>query len=253
MGMISEQIKLFRKSIFDNEVTKIAIDVAEVGLDSLTSDGLLKELPGLNIVMGLIKTKQNIQEKFALRKLLTFLNNLNDISDKEKKQFYEKLNTDEEEQQKFFERLFLILDRLDDVEKAKISSNIFKLYILGVMSRSLFLRLINIVEKAYLDDILYLYYDSHTAFKIWGHDIAFKMSRNHYHQSIESNLISLGLKREVLDYEDKNRLTEKPTIKKKINDTELTGQLTSAMYYSVDLLNKYKLADIDSYHYSQFK
>lgn len=53
-------IPAFEQSVFNDIFTDSIVDIAEVGIDSILKDGLLKNLPIINILLGTTRTVKNI-------------------------------------------------------------------------------------------------------------------------------------------------------------------------------------------------
>jgi hypothetical protein len=84
----------------------------------------------------------------------------------------------------------LIIDRLDETEKAKIVANIFKLYVYGIIEQQMYLRLTLIVERGFLSDLQVLHQtvdnEFHKRYDQQTH-------KNFYNSCTQHGLFSLGL------------------------------------------------------------
>lgn len=138
---------------FINDLSDFTKEFAETTLDSVIDNPILQNIPVVQGLIALYKTGVGIRERHNLKKILKFLNSLSSISFEERQAFIGKLNS-ENAKEEIFEKLLLILDRLDEEEKALILGNLFKLYVLEVITRNQFLRLSSIVEKAFLNDLI---------------------------------------------------------------------------------------------------
>lgn len=72
----------FEKSLFNSSENVIS-DYLEIGIDSLMNEGILKELPIVNTIVGVLKVGKNVHDRNLLKQTLTFINefNNNQISD----------------------------------------------------------------------------------------------------------------------------------------------------------------------------
>jgi len=59
-------VPAFEVSLLD-PVFSATLDIGEVGIDSLLDDGIFKDIPIVNLVMGIGKTAQNIHERNLLQ------------------------------------------------------------------------------------------------------------------------------------------------------------------------------------------
>jgi len=165
--MSKEIEKSFNKTI-SSESIDLVKDYIELGLDSVISDGLLKDVPIMGTLVGLFKLGSSIKDRHTAKKILRFLNQLADIPVQERERFASELNTEDEYHESVSEKVLLIVERLDETKKAEIVGNLFKLYILDVINKEYFLRLSGIVERAMLYDLLALHYTYSWFKRDWG-------------------------------------------------------------------------------------
>lgn len=149
------EIKLIDE-ISSPSVTQIATDFSEVALDSILENGILKDLPGFSILTGIVKTTRNIREKIFAKKLLLFLQSLNECDLGKRQEFVTKLNGDQKEKQKIGETLLIILERLENMEKPKIIGNLFKAYLEEQINYKDFTKVSGILSRIQLEDLMVL-------------------------------------------------------------------------------------------------
>jgi hypothetical protein len=75
------------------------------------------------------------------------------ITEEEKNGFLRVLDRDAEA---FFKRLFVVIDRLDNSEKAELIGMLFSALVKGKINSESFLELTTIIENAYVKDLNYL-------------------------------------------------------------------------------------------------
>ena len=73
----------FGDSLTDKSVDCLS-SLAEVGLDSIMEDGLFKDVPILSTVVSLYKIGDNIKDRYNIKKLIAFLNEINNEIPNEK-------------------------------------------------------------------------------------------------------------------------------------------------------------------------
>ncbi len=140
-------------TIANSELTAVGTELSEIAIDSLLDDGVLKELPIIGTLTGLWKTGVTIRDALFVRKLLTFLNGLSEISIEDRTKMIASLD-DEKTSEAAGERILSLLDRLDSSGKAKIVGKAFKLYSTGVITKDELWRVSFIVERLPLSDII---------------------------------------------------------------------------------------------------
>lgn len=92
--------------------------VTEFGLDVISS---LSGLPFLSM----IKAVKNGRDNLYIKKISYFFESLNSIPQDERTELIRKLELNEKEKIKLGENIFLIVERLDNMDKPKILGNIF--------------------------------------------------------------------------------------------------------------------------------
>lgn len=104
-----------------------ALDYAEIGLDSFVSDEILKEIPIVKTVVGVVKSGLKVKEIFFAKKILTFLKEFHsgklpmDKFYKFKKEF----DTDKKYREKVMEQIMIFNDTFLQIEKSKVFANLF--------------------------------------------------------------------------------------------------------------------------------
>jgi len=160
-----------------------AQDFAELAIDGLLIDGILKEIPIISTVRNIWKTADTINNALLIRKIISFLREFDKTKPAEREAFLDKLE-DPRFTQKVGESIIALLDRLDDhIEKPIIIAKLFSSYIREEISYSSFLWLATAVERSFIVDLKAMldYY----AGKITSEDQSVKKAKR--------NLYSCGL------------------------------------------------------------
>lgn len=147
----------FAKSITGSEIAKMGTNFSEMALDAVLKDGMLKDIPVINSVISLYNVGVGIRESFLIKKLYRFLFELKDIPAAERTAFLEKMESKESFQQDVVERLLILIDRIDNIEKSDILGKLFAATIIKQMELHRFFRLTFIVERAFLEDLKVLW------------------------------------------------------------------------------------------------
>jgi len=144
------------KTLEISDLANINIDLAEVIMDSLMNDGILKDLPIISSLVGITKFGLRTSELLLLRKILKFLTQLDSTTIEERQRFIANVETKETYNKKVGLALILILDKLEDLEKPEIIGKILAANIKGTIDYQTFLRLSYIVQKLFIPDLAYL-------------------------------------------------------------------------------------------------
>jgi hypothetical protein len=142
-------------------IDAIALDnIKDVGttlVDSILAPilehSILESIPVVGIAFKMAKTGAAIRDRLFLKKLGRFLLELQDIAASERATFVEELDNDPVAKQKVGENLILLLDRFDDVQKASLLGQFFKLYMNSRFDYHVFRRYSMVIDRAYLPDL----------------------------------------------------------------------------------------------------
>lgn len=125
----------------------VTMDNAEIILDAVLEDGLLKDIPLIGSIAGIAKVYTGIREGFFLKKIILFLNNIKSIDEKNKEEFIKKHLSDDRERTHFYEKLLLVIEKCDDLAKSIIIANLFKAMIYEKIEKEDFLSTIRAIEQ----------------------------------------------------------------------------------------------------------
>ena len=108
----------FEKSLFNSSKDVIS-DYLEIGIDSLMNEGILKEIPIVNTIVGVLKIGKNVHDRNLLKQTLTFINefNNNKISHDKLKQYKITIENNPKRCEEELGRILLLLNNFIDKEK----------------------------------------------------------------------------------------------------------------------------------------
>lgn len=239
-------VESFRNGIISDEIISVAKDFSEIAFDSFLNDGTLKDIPFFGSLLSIYKIGASLNEKRIIKKIAVFLAQLSDISLNDRKMFLDKLSEDDKYKESVFEKVLFLIEKLDETAKAEIMGNLFKLYIMEVLSKEQFFRFSSIVSRALLYDLLALHYTYSWFRKDWDGKMPY-----HFNIEVEHALLTLGLMSYKVVEKDSGlcrSLGMSVTINKPVLEFEITklGQdLSDFMFF--DLQNKDFIKHIDEY------
>lgn len=134
-----------------SEFRNIGENFFEIGIDSILEDGILKDIPIIKTISSLYKAGISIKDRYFIKKMLIFLNHVRDIELEDRVNFLSKLNDSQ-----LGEKLILILNRLDDLEKPELIANLFRKLTYHKIDYITFQRLALIIEKCFIEDLKFL-------------------------------------------------------------------------------------------------
>jgi hypothetical protein len=137
----------FNASLVDSNLENLGTDFLELGIDSLLQDGLLREIPIVSTIANLSKVGANIQDRFFLKKILSFLAKLKNVPIDRRNIMIARIDASKKYRIKVGEKLLYIIDSCDDHEISELVSILFKSYIDERISYDDFLKTASVLKK----------------------------------------------------------------------------------------------------------
>lgn len=144
------------KTINDNGAKDILSEMGELTLDVIIQNDAIDQIPIISTLKSIYKISTSISDYLFIQKLLKFLNELGNLTEKEKDEMKSKIESKDGYDNKIGENLLEIINKIDDSEKPTIIARIFKSFINGFIDRNEFMKFSQIVNKSYLPDLLML-------------------------------------------------------------------------------------------------
>ena len=141
------------KTVMRSELSGVLADFGELALDQPIPDGVLRDVPIVGTVMGLLKTAITIEGWIFLRKVRRFLIHLQDVPLEDKKQFESRLEANKKYRRRVGEKLIMLLQRFDDMQKCEFLARVFGAKVEGTVDDSEFLRLATAIDRASIQDL----------------------------------------------------------------------------------------------------
>lgn len=110
------------------ELASLAEDYFEIGIDSILSEGVLRELPVVSTVLALGKVGASISDRVFAGKLCRFLFSLRHVNEADRQSMAYRLESEESFRGKVGERIVELLDRADSVHKPEMLAKAFAAY-----------------------------------------------------------------------------------------------------------------------------
>ena len=150
-------VPAFKESIFNESLADTVTDIAEIGIDSILSEGLLKDLPIFSVLIGSVRTVRSIQERNMLRNTAIFLDTINSkkIETEKLNQYKAKLQ-DEKVAEKELGRVLILLNQYVDNIKSRTLGVLFWKYVNGEYTWDKFCELSDIVSRMFINDLEYI-------------------------------------------------------------------------------------------------
>lgn len=142
-------------TVANSDLGSLGSELAEVALDSVLKDGLLKDLPIIGSLVGLWKVGISVKDALLFRKLLIFLRDIDNLSKEKRARIIEELQSASVEED-VGEKLLTLLDRFDATTKAKLLSRTFCLLAEETITKDEFWRVAYTLDRLQLMDIFAL-------------------------------------------------------------------------------------------------
>lgn len=124
----------FGDSLKEESIACIS-DLAEVGLDAIMDDGIFKDIPILSTAVAVYKIGSSIKERHNLKKLILFLNEINNgiIDEQKRVEYQQKFKSNEKFRNQEIEYLLVLIDRYISYDKPQLLAKLYLAYLAGVI------------------------------------------------------------------------------------------------------------------------
>ena len=141
----------FQEIIKSKDLKDISSDLVEKVLDNQITDEVVKEIPILKTIVAVKNIYNSYTDRIFIKKAMSVLLELGELNEDEKETFLEDLEDGDETA---VEKILMSVDKLETLKKCKVFGRLCKLKARGEFYAEEFLRLTNIIQRAYLDDLI---------------------------------------------------------------------------------------------------
>lgn len=145
--------KKLENVIKDSELPSLGKDYAELAIDGVLNDGILKDLPLVGTVIGVMKFGNSINKHLTAKKLYKFLFELQKIPIEKRIKKIDQINSSKKYQSSVGEQIFELLDKIESDGKPEIIGKLFKAVIEEKIDYQTYLRLAHIVKRLFYYDL----------------------------------------------------------------------------------------------------
>jgi len=138
----------------DENLGNIVSDGAEILLDSLIENEILREIPVIGTSLNLIKGISNIRDIAYLNKVKRFVLQLGTLSHDKKRKLIDESRKDGKRRVKFGNAIFTAIEQSDSLVKVKFLAIAFEGFLNGDYSNSDFRLMCHIISNSFTDDLI---------------------------------------------------------------------------------------------------
>jgi len=142
--------------IKNSDLPSLAKDYAELAIDGIMDDGILKDLPLVGSLIGVMKFSNSVNKHLATKKLYKFLYELHSIPLEKRVKKIDEINSSKKYQSSVGEMIFELLDRIESDGKPEIIGKLFCAVIEEKIEYQTYLRLAHIVNRIFYYDLIWL-------------------------------------------------------------------------------------------------
>jgi hypothetical protein len=158
------------ETIKSNDLQSVTKDLAEVAIDGIINDGLIKDIPFLSSVIGISKSVMSISDRLFTKKLILFIYELKEMSSIERNEQISKIQRDSNYQDSIGEKLLMIIDKCSDSKKASWIGKLFLHCLKKDISYKDFIRCSEIINNASLFSLIEIIRETYTGIPIYQED-----------------------------------------------------------------------------------
>ncbi|ENM5799707.1 hypothetical protein NTH31_003720 [Vibrio mimicus] len=146
--------KSLEDSLKKDDLSNLAIDLGEVGIDAILEGGVLRDIPILSSIVSGINVIGSVRDALFTKKLISFLSELSDVSVEQRRSMIESIDNSNEYKIKVGEKLIYIIEKAEDHYTSKIIAIFFSEFLVGEITYNQFLKISRIIDSMFIGDFL---------------------------------------------------------------------------------------------------
>lgn len=139
--------------VADSGAAEQLLEVGQMGVAQLMDSDALHGIPLVGPVLSLTKAGFGIREYLFLRKLARFIGELGGVDTQTRADFAQRVSSEPEFCKSVGEKLLLLLERSDDMEKPALIGRAFAAFLEGAVDLEQFLRMADGIDRALVVDL----------------------------------------------------------------------------------------------------
>lgn len=135
-------------------VTDIIADFGEIGLDAITENEVIREIPILGTAVSLARAGASIRDKLFLTKIKRFIDHISETTPEQRNKLVEESRKDESRRARVGEAVFTTLEQSDSVAKVDYVSSAFEAFLNNDISDSDLRMMCFAIRLTFIDDLV---------------------------------------------------------------------------------------------------
>lgn len=156
MTKIPNPNKSLELVIKDSSLPELSKDYAELVIDGIMDEGVLKDIPLVGTVLGVMKFGNSVNKHLAAKKIYKFLFELHKIPVKKRVQKIDEINSSKKYQSSVGEMIFELLEKIESDGKPEIVGKLFAAVINEKIDYQIYLKCSHIIKNIFYYDLLEL-------------------------------------------------------------------------------------------------
>lgn len=143
----------FNQSLVNTSLSDATIDLAESSIDKLIDNEVVKNIPIAKTLIGAMQAGANIRDRLFLKKIMAFLQNLDDVDVETRRKMINEINDSQKYRLEVGEKLLYIIDNCNDHEISEIIAKLFVAFLYEDISYNEFIIAAEIASRLTINDI----------------------------------------------------------------------------------------------------
>ena len=156
--MVEKSLSVAFGNSLSEEAVVCVSGLAEVGLDTILEDGILKEVPILSTAISIYKIGSSIAERHHLKKLVVFLDAINNgiVDESKRMEYQQKFEENKKFRNKELEYILVLIERYISYDKPQMLAKLFLAYLDNKITWMEFAKYAEIIDRLFQGDVQYL-------------------------------------------------------------------------------------------------
>src|ERR1035437_10047632 len=137
----------------DRPLLEAVLENAEALVDSLINDEFLKDIPVVGTAIKLCSAVDSLRDRAFAAKLHKFVLGLGNNHSAVAVKWRQLVDKSPEDAKRVGETLFMVLERLSDLEKAELLASVFRAHVDDIIASQDLRRLAQAIDMAFMDDL----------------------------------------------------------------------------------------------------